>query len=198
MAPAFRGADAQARLVQISDDRLDPLLGLRPPAFDQLRQPRLRVLADEHVDVTLTAQQALDEVAPDEAGGARYEVGHGASLPTAPASTCLPCSAEAAPDPPRQAPHRPQRDAGLAASMRACLRFSSRHWINEKMMMIVGKKRDRDEHHVGDGLVGGLAVPTLAATAVRERGRGEHEQRSGHRCQGDDQSCTPHRGRKPT
>ena len=41
----------------------------------------LRLLADEDVDVALALEQALDEVAADEPGGARDEVGRQRSLP---------------------------------------------------------------------------------------------------------------------
>ena len=89
--------------------------------------------------------------------------------------------------PPRQSTMRAR---ALAASMRACLRFSSRHWISEKMMMIGREEDDHDEHHVGDRRIGCLAVPALAAATVA-RAAGQHEQRSCRCCTDeDDQSCS--------
>ena len=69
---------AEPRLAEVADHRLDPV-GLSPP-FDQLVELLARALAYEHVDVALALEQPLDEVTPDEAGGARDEVGRQRSL----------------------------------------------------------------------------------------------------------------------
>ena len=50
------------------------------PALDQLVELLARALAYEHVDVALALEQPLDEVAADEASGARDEVGRQRSL----------------------------------------------------------------------------------------------------------------------
>ena len=63
--------DAEARLGEVADDRLDAVLRLRAPALDQLVELVRRALADEHVDVAVALEQLLDEVAADEPGRAR-------------------------------------------------------------------------------------------------------------------------------
>ncbi len=71
--------DAEALLRQVADDGLDALAAV--PPGDQLLELAARALAHQHVDVALAvAQQLLDEVPADEAGGAGDEVGHGPIL----------------------------------------------------------------------------------------------------------------------
>ncbi len=71
----------EVRLRQIADYRHDPTLG-RAPSLDQLLELADRSLPAQHKDRAFTLQQPLEQVAPDEAGGSRDEVAHGA-LPTA-------------------------------------------------------------------------------------------------------------------
>src|SRR5688500_3914534 len=59
-------ADAQARLGEVADYGNDAVLGCAPPAAQFLEAPA-RSLADQHKDGALAFEQALDEVAPDEA-----------------------------------------------------------------------------------------------------------------------------------
>ena len=72
------GIHAELRLAQVADDRVDAALAA--PALDQLVEALARPLAHEHMDVTAPLQQTLDEIAPDEAGGSRDEVGAAVSL----------------------------------------------------------------------------------------------------------------------
>ena len=71
-----RVADAEARLDEVADDRLDAL-GMRP-ALEEAVELLARVLADEDVHVALAvAKELLDEMAADEAGRAGHEIAHG-------------------------------------------------------------------------------------------------------------------------
>jgi hypothetical protein len=71
-------SDAELRLAEIADHGLDPVGPA--PAFHQRVELVARAFAYEHVDVALALEQPLDEVAADEAGGARDEVGRQRSL----------------------------------------------------------------------------------------------------------------------
>jgi hypothetical protein len=64
--------DAEHGLGDVAGDGLDA--AARAPALDQLVEPAARPLAHEHVDVALALQQALDQMAADEAGPAGDEV----------------------------------------------------------------------------------------------------------------------------
>ena len=100
--------DAEALLREVADDRRDALAAL--PALDQLRQALLRALAHEHVDVALAvAQQLLDEVAADEAGGAGDEVAQSGLLPGERASLYAGRRLRRAPRRPRSGPRRRRR-----------------------------------------------------------------------------------------
>ncbi len=74
--------EAQERPAQVADDGDDPfrrgLAGGGAPAVDQVIEAAGRALAHEDVDLAVAVpEQAFHEVAPDEAGCAGYEVGHG-------------------------------------------------------------------------------------------------------------------------
>jgi hypothetical protein len=73
------GLDAEVRQREIADHRLDPV-GLTP-TFDERRELLARALADKDVDVAFTLEQALDQMASDEARGSSDEVGRQRSLP---------------------------------------------------------------------------------------------------------------------
>ncbi len=74
--PAMLGdprlVDPELHRLQVAGHRVHA--ALRAPALDQSVEPLARALADEHVDLAAALQQALDQVAPDEARGSRDEV----------------------------------------------------------------------------------------------------------------------------
>jgi hypothetical protein len=70
--------DAEPGLRQVAHDGLDPIP--RAPALDQRVELLARALPHEDVDVPLTLEQPLDEVAADEPRGPGDEVAHAGSL----------------------------------------------------------------------------------------------------------------------
>ncbi len=76
--------DAEQRQGEVADDGVDARARGGAvqvlPLFEESLDANLGALAHEHVDVALAGEEALDEVAPDEARCAGYEVGHGASI----------------------------------------------------------------------------------------------------------------------
>ena len=67
-------ADSEPLGLQVAHDRCHPVC---VPLAHQRVELRLRPLADEHEDLTLTAvDELLDEVPADEPGRTRDEVGH--------------------------------------------------------------------------------------------------------------------------
>ena len=140
--------EAEARLGQVAGDRLDPCPTARAGGGDPLlRDQRLKLVARsltyEHVDVSVALQQARDKVSPDEPGRARDEIGHVASLLRVVGAESLSrggrwsAGRPGGYQPPRQSTFASRR---LAASILACLRLSSRHWMIEKTVMTTGKK----------------------------------------------------------
>ncbi len=68
--------DAQARLGEVPDHGVDSVLGSRGPLLVQRGQLVERALADEDVDVVVAFEQPRHQVAADETGRPRDEIGH--------------------------------------------------------------------------------------------------------------------------
>ena len=162
--------DAEQRLGQVARDRHG--CGRSAPSRSTSAVELVGgALAHEHVDVALALEQALEQVAADEAGRPRHEVVTLALLgpPVRSLYGRLPAAA-----------HVGARACGpWRRALRASLRFSRRHWIMLITKMNSGKKAIRMKPGVRDHLVVRLAPQALAAV-VRERGgRAQREQGGG-------------------
>ena len=98
----------------------------RRAARPALRASRVEPVADEHVDVALALEQPLDQVAADEAGGARHEVVGTCFLLGVHRERSLSRAGSCGYQPPRMSARAAR---ALAARLRASLRLSRRHWI---------------------------------------------------------------------